>query len=157
MDAHHGRKQKWLDIVDKVGEIGDVFVPQVFVDERPGQQITATEAADVGEQAQRKDHSLDTSWWPVLCECHVGAAESLETFLVQGDQAPAGLVVVFHRRVDGDDVAGALSAEDEVGETDVLEGGVFGFRGGDSAEGLQVELEGVAMVGVHVFDDEVLA
>lgn len=57
---------------------------------------------------------------------------------MQGDKAAAGFGVVFHWGVEGDVVAGAVGAEDEVGEGQVFEGSALGFAGADAAVGLEV-------------------
>lgn len=157
MDTHNSREEQRLDIVDKVGEVGHILVTQVLVEERARQKVAATEAADIGEQTQAEDDNLEALGCAVLGERDVGATQSLQTLLVQTDQATAGLVEVLHRRVDGDHIAGAPGTQDEVVETEVLEGGSIGFTGGDTTERLQVQLERVAVVGIHVFDDKVLS
>lgn len=71
------------------------------------------------------------------------------------DQAAARFTEVFHGRIDGNVVAGAIGADDKVGESKVFDLGTAGFASADLVESLEVELEGVAMVGVHVLNNEV--
>ena len=155
MAAHNEGEEKRLDIVDKVRKVRDILEAEVLVDPRARQEVVALEAADVGEDTQSEDHDLEASWSAVLRNGKLGAAQSLETVLAQGDQAAAGFVQVFHRRVKWHRVAGAIGADDQIGEVQILKFGVAGFPGADGAERLQVDLERLLVVGIHMLDHKV--
>lgn len=120
MNADRDGKQVGLDIVHKVRKVRNELVAKVLVYKCSRQEVLATEAGDVQEGAQGKDHNLVALRSTVFGQCHVGSAKFLQTILVQADQPTAGFIEAGHGRVDGDPVADSVGSNGQVGEGEVL-------------------------------------
>ena len=156
MNPNDNREKYRPDCINKMRKVRNELEPHVLVDERTRQEIAASPARHVGEDDQSEDDGLIAPRGTVFGERHVPATQAVEAVVVECDESRAGFGVVFHGGLDGDAVAGAAGGDDEIGEGQVLHSGALGFVRGDPVVCLQVELEGVGMVGVHVLDDEVL-